>query len=56
MTNAIDGLKPELFWRYFAEIARIPLPSKHERITGTFSTRRKESGCSQDRMAAETSS
>src|SRR6185369_7233942 len=30
MTNAIDGLKPELFWKYFAEIARIPRPSKHE--------------------------
>lgn len=30
MSNAIDGLKPELFWRYFAEIARIPRPSKHE--------------------------
>ncbi len=30
MTNAIDGLKPELFWLYFAEIARIPRPSKHE--------------------------
>jgi dipeptidase D len=35
MTEAIDGLKPELFWRYFAEIARIPRPSKHEeRIAG----------------------
>jgi dipeptidase D len=30
MSNAIEGLKPELFWRYFAEIARIPRPSKHE--------------------------
>ena len=35
MTEAIDGLKPELFWYYFAEIARIPRPSKHEeRIAG----------------------
>ena len=35
MTEAIDGLKPELLWRYFAEIARIPRPSKHEeRIAG----------------------
>lgn len=30
MTEAIDGLKPELLWRHFAEIARIPRPSKHE--------------------------
>jgi len=30
MTNAVEGLKPELFWKYFAEIARIPRPSKHE--------------------------
>jgi dipeptidase D len=30
MSNAIEGLKPELFWRCFAEIARIPRPSKHE--------------------------
>src|SRR6185369_3529236 len=28
--KVIDGLKPELFWKYFAEIARIPRPSKHE--------------------------
>jgi dipeptidase D len=27
---AIDGLKPELVWKYFAEIAKIPRPSKHE--------------------------
>jgi dipeptidase D len=32
MTNAVDGLKPELFWRYFAEIALIPRPSKHEEL------------------------
>jgi dipeptidase D len=30
MSEAIDGLKPELFWRYFAEISRIPRASKHE--------------------------
>ena len=30
MTNAVEGLQPELFWRYFAAIARIPRPSKHE--------------------------
>ena len=36
MTNAIDGLKPELFWKYFAEIARIPRPSKHEERIARF--------------------
>lgn len=30
MSTAIDGLKPELVWKYFAEIARIPRCSKHE--------------------------
>jgi dipeptidase D len=30
MSEAIDGLKPELLWRCFAEIARIPRPSGHE--------------------------
>ena len=30
MSNAIDGLKPELVWKYFAEIVRIPRCSKHE--------------------------
>ena len=30
MSNAIEGLKPELVWKYFAEIAKIPRPSKHE--------------------------
>ncbi|MBI5472852.1 MAG: aminoacyl-histidine dipeptidase [Ignavibacteriae bacterium] len=30
MSTAIEGLKPELVWKYFAEIARIPRPSKHE--------------------------
>ncbi len=30
MASAIDGLKPELVWKYFAEIARIPRCSKHE--------------------------
>jgi dipeptidase D len=30
MTNAVEGLQPELFWKYFAEISRIPRPSKHE--------------------------
>ena len=30
MSKAIDGLKPELVWKYFAEIARIPRGSKNE--------------------------
>jgi dipeptidase D len=30
MSNAIEGLKPPLVWKYFAEIARIPRCSKHE--------------------------
>lgn len=30
VSTAIEGLKPELVWKYFAEIARIPRPSKHE--------------------------
>jgi dipeptidase D len=31
MSEAIKGLKPELVWKYFAEISRIPRPSKHEK-------------------------
>jgi dipeptidase D len=30
VSSAIEGLKPALVWKYFAEIARIPRPSKHE--------------------------
>ena len=30
MSNAIEGLRPELVWKYFAEIARVPRCSKHE--------------------------
>jgi len=30
MSQAIEGLKPELVWKYFAEISRIPRCSKHE--------------------------
>jgi dipeptidase D len=36
MSEAIDGLKPEFFWRCFAEIARIPRPSGHEQRIGRF--------------------
>ncbi len=31
MSNAIEGLKPELVWKYFAEISRIPRGSKNEK-------------------------
>jgi dipeptidase D len=30
MSNAIEGLKPALVWKYFAEIAQVPRCSKHE--------------------------
>jgi dipeptidase D len=30
MSTAIEGLKPELVWKYFAEISRIPRGSKNE--------------------------
>ena len=30
MSHAIEGLKPALVWKYFAEIAKIPRGSKHE--------------------------
>lgn len=30
MSQAVEGLKPELVWKYFAKIASIPHPSKHE--------------------------
>jgi dipeptidase D len=30
MTKAIEGLKPERVWHYFAEIANVPRCSKHE--------------------------
>lgn len=31
MANAIDGLKPGLLWKYFAEISKIPRGSKNEK-------------------------
>ncbi len=31
MSEAIQGLQPALVWKYFAEISRIPRPSKHEK-------------------------
>ena len=30
MSSAIEGLKPQLVWKYFAEISKIPRASKHE--------------------------
>lgn len=36
MSSAIEGLKPELVWKYFAEISRIPRPSKHEEAMTKF--------------------
>jgi dipeptidase D len=36
MPNAIDGLKPEGLWKYFAELARIPRPSKHEAAAAAY--------------------
>ena len=34
MSEAIRGLEPQIFWRCFAEIARIPRPSGHEEKIG----------------------
>lgn len=31
MANSLEGLKPELVWKYFAEISKIPRGSKNER-------------------------
>jgi len=31
MSNPIEGLKPELVWKYFAEISKIPRGSKNEK-------------------------
>jgi len=42
MSEAIDGLSPETFWRCFAEIARIPRPSGHEDEVGRFILNRAE--------------
>jgi len=36
MSNAIDGLKPAGLWMYFAELAKIPRPSKHEAAAAAF--------------------
>ena len=31
MANSLSGLKPELVWKYFAEISKIPRGSKNEK-------------------------
>jgi dipeptidase D len=36
MSNAVEGLKPELVWKYFAEISRIPRGSKNEAAAGRY--------------------
>jgi dipeptidase D len=36
MANAIDGLKPALVWKYFAEISKIPRGSKNEDAIGKY--------------------
>jgi dipeptidase D len=36
MSSAIDGLKPPLVWKYFAELSRIPRCSKNEAAAARF--------------------
>jgi dipeptidase D len=36
MSAALKGLKPELVWKYFAEISRIPRGSKNEAAVGRY--------------------
>lgn len=36
MPTAIDGLKPEGLWHYFAEYCKIPHPSKHEEAAAAY--------------------
>jgi dipeptidase D len=36
MPNPIDGLKPAGLWKYFAELSKIPRPSKHEAAAAAF--------------------
>jgi dipeptidase D len=36
VTTAIEGLKPALVWKYFAEVARIPRGSKNEAAIGQY--------------------
>jgi len=36
MANAIEGLKPPLLWKYFAEISKIPRGSKNEKQVSSY--------------------
>ena len=36
MPSAIDGLKPELVWKYFSEISKIPRGSKNEKAISKY--------------------
>jgi dipeptidase D len=36
MSNAIEGLRPQLVWKYFAAISRIPRCSKNERAVSDY--------------------
>jgi len=51
MSNAIDGLKPAGLWKYFAELSKIPRPSKHEAAAAAFvvgTARKLGLECAQD--------
>jgi dipeptidase D len=49
MSNAIQGLKPEAVWKYFAEIVKIPRCSKHEELMTDYIFRTaKKLGCEVD--------
>jgi len=43
MASAIDGLKPELVWKYFAEISKIPRGSKNEKAISNYVVRTAKS-------------
>src|SRR5215470_4506356 len=36
MSKAIEGLKPELVWKHFAEISKIPRGSKNEKAVARY--------------------
>ena len=53
MSTAIEGLKPEQVWKYFAEIARIPRGSKNETAVAKYvmdTARQLGLGVKQDRV------
>jgi dipeptidase D len=52
MATAIDGLTPPLFWKYFAEISRIPRGSKNEKAISNYivaTARKLGLECEQDK-------